>query len=60
MKSMATNLRCQEDKILAFFPHRSTNAGAESFNAKLKGFRALLRGITDINFFLYRVCNLYA
>ena len=60
MRSMVTNLRCQETKILAFFPNRSTNAGAESFNSKLKGFRTLLRGITDINFFLYRVCNLFA
>ena len=60
MKSMAASLQHQEGKILAFFPDRSTNAGAESFNAKLKGFRTLLRGITDINFFLYRVCKIYA
>ncbi len=47
-------------KIIAFFKNRETNAGAESFNAKLKGFRAILRGIRDVSFFLYRVEKLYA
>ncbi len=60
MRSMATNLDHHSAKILAFFPDRATNAGAESFNSKLKGFRSLLRGIRDMNFFLYRVCKLYA
>lgn len=46
--------------ILNFFDNRSTNASAESFNAKLKGFRAALRGVTDICFFLYRVTKIYA
>ena len=46
--------------ILNFFDNRSTNASAESFNAKLKAFRAILRGVTDINFFLYRVAKIYA
>ncbi|MDR2511007.1 MAG: transposase, partial [Bacteroidales bacterium] len=30
------------------------------FNAKIKAFRASLRGITDINFFLFRLANIYA
>ena len=46
--------------ILNFFDNRSTNASAESFNAKLKNFRSILRGVTDINFFLYRVAKIYA
>lgn len=46
--------------ILNYFPDRSTNASAESFNAKLKGFRALLRGVVDKKFFLFRVAKLYA
>ncbi|MBL6684452.1 MAG: transposase [Flavobacteriaceae bacterium] len=46
--------------ILNFFDKRSTNAAAESFNAKLKSFRAILRGVCDINFFLYRVANIFA
>ncbi len=49
-----------EPTILNYFLHRSTNASAESFNAKLKGFRALLRGVSDVPFFLYRVATLYA
>lgn len=47
-------------KIVNYFEHRATNAGAESFNAKLKGFRALLRGVRDTAFFLFRVENLFA
>jgi transposase len=47
-------------EILNFFDNRSTNASAESFNAKLKAFRTSLRGVRDINFFLYRVSNIYA
>lgn len=46
--------------ILNFFNNRSTNASAESFNAKLKAFRAILRGVTDIPFFMYRVAKIFA
>ena len=47
-------------EILNFFDNRSTNASAESFNAKLKAFRTSLRGVRDLNFFLYRVSKIYA
>ena len=47
-------------EILNFFDHRSTNASAESFNAKIKAFRATQRGVTDIPFFLFRLSNIYA
>lgn len=46
--------------ILNFFDNRSTNASAESFNAKIKSFRATQRGVTDIPFFLFRLANIYA
>jgi transposase len=46
--------------ILNFFNNRNTNASAESFNAKIKAFRASARGVRDINFFLFRLANLYA
>lgn len=46
--------------ILNYFENRSTNASAESFNAKLKAFRATLRGVKDVRFFLYRVAKIYA
>ena len=56
----ANSVKAHEDTILNYFPNRSTNAAAESFNAKLKGFRSLLRGVRDISFFLFRVSKIYA
>lgn len=56
---VAESIKLHEDTILNYFNHRSTNASAESFNAKLKGFRALVRGVRDVKFFLYRVGKLY-
>lgn len=47
-------------EILNFFDNRSTNASAESFNAKIKAFRATQRGVTDISFFLFRLAKIYA
>ena len=46
--------------ILNFFDNRSTNASAESFNAKIKNFRAQLRGISDIKYLLFRLQKIYA
>jgi transposase len=46
--------------ILNYFDNRSTNASAESFNAKIKAFRSQFRGVNDINFFLFRIAKLYA
>lgn len=48
------------DNILNFFKNRHTNANAESFNSKLKLFRANLRGVTDTSFFLFRLHKLFA
>ena len=48
------------EEILNFFINRSTNASAESFNAKIKAFRASLRGVLDMNFFLFRLATIYA
>jgi len=48
------------EEILNFFVNRSTNAAAESFNAKIKAFRANLRGVVDIDFFLFRLSKIYA
>ncbi len=46
--------------ILNYFDNRSTNASAESFNAKIKEFRAQFRGVRDIPFFLFRLTNIFA
>lgn len=50
----------REDEILNYFVNRSTNAAAESLNAKIKQFRALLRGIVDKKFFLFRLTRIFA
>lgn len=47
-------------EILNYFENRSTNASAESFNAKIKAFRATQRGVRDISFFLFRIAKIYA
>lgn len=53
------SIRLREMTILNYFLNRSTNASAESFNAKLKGFRSVVRGIRDKKFFLFRISKLY-
>lgn len=57
---VSESISLREDTILNYFINRSTNASAESFNAKLKGFRSLVRGVRDKKFFLFRVSKLYA
>lgn len=49
----------QHNTIINYFTSRSTNA-AESFNAKTKDFRRQFKGVTDVKFFLYRLCKIYA
>jgi len=58
--TIAATIYSHYTNILNYFENRSTNASAESFNAKLKAFRANLRGVRDITFFLYRVAKIYA
>jgi transposase len=43
------------NEILNFYNNRSTNASADSFNAKIKHFRAKLKGVLDIPFLLFRL-----
>lgn len=46
--------------ILNYFDNRSTNASAESFNAKIKAFRSQFRGVRNVGFFLFRLTQIYA
>ena len=46
--------------ILNYFDNRSTNASAESFNAKIKAFRSQFRGVRKVDFFLFRLSNIFA
>lgn len=48
------------NNILNYFENRSTNASAESFNAKIKAFRAQFRGVKNKEYFLFRLTNIYA
>lgn len=56
----ANTVKANFENILNFFNNRNTNANAESFNAKIKLFRANLRGVTDTTFFLFRLHKLFA
>ena len=46
--------------IMNCFDHRGTNAGAESFNTKVKSFRSQFRGVRDISYFIFRLTKLFA
>lgn len=59
-KSAANSIRWHRETILNFFDNRTTNASAESFNARVKLFRANQRGVRDTSFFLFRMTKLYA
>jgi len=59
-RSIKNTIQDHYQGILNYFDNRSTNASAESFNAKIKAFRSSLRGVRDINFFLFRVAKIYA
>lgn len=59
-KTVARSIQTHYLDILNFFTHRSTNASAESFNAKIKAFRATQRGVRDVEFFLFRLAKIYA
>lgn len=58
--SVITTMQNNYGSIANYFERRATNASAESFNAKVKAFRAQLRGIEDIPFFIFRLSKLFA
>ncbi|MFV8362265.1 ISL3 family transposase [Flavobacterium sp. ZT3P35] len=43
--------------ILNYFDNRSTNASAESFNAKIKAFRSQFRGVRNIEWIKSKSCG---
>lgn len=59
-KTLARTIQNHYLGILNFFNNRATNAAAESFNAKIKAFRNAMRGVRDVEFFLFRLIKLYA
>lgn len=58
--TVARSIQNHYETILNYFDNRSTNASAESFNAKIKAFRSQFRGVRNVEFFLYRLTQLYA
>lgn len=59
-QTLAGTLYDRYDEVLNYFNDRSTNANAEAFNSKVKNFRAALRGVSDVRFFLFRLQKIYA
>lgn len=62
-KSFATimnTISVHYEGIVNYFENRSTNASAESFNAKIKAFRSQFRGVRNPTYFLYRLTQIYA
>ena len=58
--TIANTITINYRTILNYFINRSTNASAESFNAKIKAFRAQFRGVRNIEFFLFRLTTIFA
>lgn len=58
--TIMNTIKINYDSILNYFDHRSTNASAESFNAKIKAFRNQFRGVRKVDFFLFRLTKLFA
>ena len=58
--TLSRTIQNHYQRILNYFDNRSTNASAESFNAKIKAFRSQFRGVKNIPFFLFRLSNIYA
>ena len=59
IKAARDAIKYKEEEVLNYFNNRSTNASAESLNSKMKGFRAQIRGVQDLPFFLFRVATIF-
>ena len=58
--TIANTIHINYRSILNYFINRSTNASAESFNAKIKAFRSQFRGVKNVEFFLFRLTTIFA
>ncbi len=59
-QTVANSITLNYRSVLNYFLNRSTNASAESFNAKIKAFRSQFRGVRNTEYFLYRLSKLYS
>ena len=59
-QTVANSITLNYRSVLNYFLNKSTNASAESFNAKVKAFRSQFRGVRNTQYFLYRLIKLYS
>ena len=59
VKAARDAIKTKEEEVLNYFINRSTNAHAESLNSKMKAFRAQIRGVQDMPFFMFRVAKIF-
>ena len=59
-RSVIKTFKNHAPKILNYFLRRSTNASSEAFNSKVKIFRSQMRGVSDKDFFIFRLVKLFA
>jgi len=59
LRTASETIESRIDEVANYFEERNTNAPAESLNSKLKGFRSMLRGVSDLQFFMYRVSTIF-
>ncbi|WP_235551686.1 transposase [Niabella agricola] len=52
LRTVAKSIETHHTSTLNYFDNRGNNAAAESFNTKIKAFKAAARGVRDIAFFL--------
>lgn len=55
----ADTIGSRQEHVVNYFKERHTNASAESLNSKIKGFRSMLRGVSDLPFFMYRISTIF-
>lgn len=58
VKSARDTIKFKEEEVLNYFNERATKA-AESFNSKVKKFRAMLHEVSDLSFILYRLTKIF-
>jgi len=58
--TIARTIQNNYETILIYFDNGSTNAPAESFNAKIKAFTTQFRGVRNVKFFIFRLSKIYA
>lgn len=59
LKNVADTIQSRQEHVVNYFNERHTNASAESLNSKIKGFRSMLRGVSDLPFFMYRIATVF-